>query len=172
MKEIKMNHGQQGFTLIELMIVVAIIGILAAVAIPQYQTYVAKSQVSRVVAELGALRTAVESCLMEGKDFDSTPACDLGFAGSDLLGSSKDFSEDGKGNLVVEFNGTAVTMVATLGNNASAILTDETVQWVRSTAGSWECQTSMWTGGSGAKDKYVPSGCQNEEAEPEDDDVV
>ena len=59
--------AQKGFTLIELMIVVAIIGILAAIAIPQYQTYVAKSQVSRVMSESGQLRTAIEACILDGK---------------------------------------------------------------------------------------------------------
>ena len=166
MKNMQMNHGQKGFTLIELMIVVAIIGILAAVAIPQYQTYTAKSQVSRVMGEVGALRTAVESCLMEGKDFDSVPACDLGWAGSDLLGESVyDAADDGdgKGNLVVTFNDdTSVDMVATLGGNASAAVSTETVQWVRDDAGTWECQTSMWEAGEGDKSKYVPSGCQND----------
>ncbi|WP_066015315.1 pilin [Endozoicomonas atrinae] len=50
---------QQGFTLIELMIAVAIIGILAAVAIPQYQNYVARAQVSEAVTLLGGLKTPV-----------------------------------------------------------------------------------------------------------------
>ena len=50
---------QQGFTLIELMIAVAIIGILAAVAIPQYQDYTARAQVSEAVTLLGALKTPV-----------------------------------------------------------------------------------------------------------------
>ncbi len=55
----------QGFTLIELMIVVAIIGILAAVALPAYQTYTAKSKFSEVVNATAALKTAVELCALD-----------------------------------------------------------------------------------------------------------
>ena len=55
-----MERIQQGFTLIELMIVVAIISILAAIAIPQYQTYIVRSQVSRAVSESGSIKTIVE----------------------------------------------------------------------------------------------------------------
>src|SRR5690625_2619437 len=77
-----MKQTQQGFTLIELMIVVAIIGILAAVAIPQYQNYIAKSQVSRVMAETGALRTAIEACLMEGTEAEE---CQVGWTESNLI---------------------------------------------------------------------------------------
>lgn len=55
----------QGFTLIELMIVVAIIGILAAVALPAYQTYTAKSKFAEVVNATAALKTAVELCALD-----------------------------------------------------------------------------------------------------------
>ncbi len=53
---------QQGFTLIELMIVVAIIGILAAIALPAYQTYAAKAKFAEVVNSTGGVKSAVEVC--------------------------------------------------------------------------------------------------------------
>ena len=74
MKSMKMvKKAQAGFTLIELMIVVAIIGILAAVAIPAYQDYVAKSKFAAALAGSSPAKTGYEVALNDGLDPECTP---------------------------------------------------------------------------------------------------
>ncbi|MCX7094843.1 MAG: prepilin-type N-terminal cleavage/methylation domain-containing protein [Methylobacter sp.] len=63
-----MNKAQQGFTLIELMIVVAIIGILASIAIPAYQTYTKKARFTEVTLATAGVKIAVEVCSQEHDD--------------------------------------------------------------------------------------------------------
>jgi len=65
MNSMSMKKVQQGFTLIELMIVVAIIGILAAVAIPAYQDYTIKAKIGNALTAVDSLKTAVGVCIQE-----------------------------------------------------------------------------------------------------------
>ena len=72
-------NTQKGFTLIELMIVIAIIGILAAIAIPSYQNYIKKAAYSEIPLAMSSIRTAVDTCYGIQKDLKQCDtAADIG----------------------------------------------------------------------------------------------
>lgn len=164
MQEIKMNHGQKGFTLIELMIVVAIIGILAAVAIPQYQDYTARAQVSRVVGEVNALKSNAESIFNNGgqignvDDLDTDPrTIGVGWTGSNLVAGANTAPNFG---LNIE-DGDSATMSwnVTLGTDASAAVRGAIITVARTANGAYTCEITAPTTGNGWKDSYAPAGC-------------
>lgn len=158
-----MNSAQSGFTLIELMIVVATIGILAAIAIPQYQIYIVKTQVTRVMGEVGATKRATDVCLNDGRTIlttNSNPAaaeCYLGVTASNLMtgGNTIAVAPFGQGSIIAPPILTNSTILAAnFGNNANPSLAGQTLSWMRSSQGSWACGTT-------ASPKYKPAGCTN-----------
>ena len=151
MKNIQMNHAQKGFTLIELMIVVAIIGILAAIAIPQYQDYVSRSQVSRAYGEVNVYRTAVEERLMRGKGTATSDATDIGYTKSSLTNTPVAFDVADTG---------AGTITATLDGEVSSAVKGATITLTRANTGAWSCKV-IGVSANGWKDSYIPTGCTN-----------
>jgi type IV pilus assembly protein PilA len=152
MKNIQINHAQKGFTLIELMIVVAIIGILAAIAIPQYQDYTARTQVNRAYSELSSLRTAVEENLTRG----STT-----FTWGDLGHVQSNLTDAIASNAQLNFGGGAGALSVTLGGNAGAGIQDAIIELSRTSNGTWSCRIAGDGNASDWKETYVPAGCTN-----------
>lgn len=152
----KISKKNQGFTLIELMVVITTIGILASIALPQYQIYMSRAQVTRVMSEIAALRTAVETCVIQGRTSVGSGdlQCDPGATGSSLMtmpaanGAAPTLTElpVGTGVPAVTFPAAGdqvAVMTATFGNAAAAVLVGQTLTWQRSATGIWTCSSSV-----------------------------
>lgn len=146
-----MKRVQQGFTLIELMIVVAIVGILAAIALPAYQDYIARSKVTEVMAALGAAKTSVS----EYASSQGVVPPDQATAGISLGSNARYLSA------LAYTTGTPVKIEATLANINSSLNGQRLTFAGTLNAGdntmTWGCGVSGGTGNY----KYVPANCRN-----------
>ena len=108
-----MRKAQQGFTLIELMIVVAIIGILAAIAIPSYQNYTRKARFSEVVQGASAVKLAVETCFQDQGTLANCGAGSNGVPGLTTTAGSNATTVDANSGVTAASAGSVtITMVA------------------------------------------------------------
>ena len=144
-----MKRMQQGFTLIELMIVVAIIGILAAIALPAYQDYIARTKISEAMVQLDAAKTSISDYAASNGKLPPNATS---------AGVSSPQNAQYVSNLAWNFGNTRLE--ATLKNintdvNGKMIVMAGTLQSDNSV--SWACQTNIIA----ANYKYVPSNCRN-----------
>ena len=141
-----MQKIQKGFTLIELMIVVAIIGILAAVAIPAYQDYTVRAKVTEGLSLASAAKTSVSEYFSSNDTMPAdNSAAGLAQAGS-ISGNNVQSVTVGTGVITILYSGTGTTI-----GGSTLVLTPTT------TAGKvqWTCTT-----GGNVEAKYRPSSCR------------
>jgi type IV pilus assembly protein PilA len=130
------QKAQQGFTLIELMIVVAIIGILAAVAIPQYKDYTMKAKIGNATSAADPLKTAVALCIQEAgiAAGGTVTGCGTGGAIPTFTATKEVSSATVSAAGVITLNLDASVGVGTANITFTPVITDTAVKWTIGTS--------------------------------------
>jgi len=149
-----MKRIHRGFTLIELMIVVAIIGILAAIAIPQYQDYVARSQVSEAVTLMDGLKTPIGECANVNGDLANCTIADASVGAKGLPAAKTDTV--GNYTESVDILAGVMTATFTTGGKESKLISGGTVTMNP----TLNLGSIVWTCTSSLAAKLVPSACR------------
>lgn len=150
-----MKAMQKGFTLIELMIVVAIVGILAAVALPAYQDYISRSKITEPVSLLDGLRTDINGYYTDKGDLPTLQQL-TNYAGPKAINGKFTSS------ITDETAGTGGKFLATLKGSAGGNIGHKTIQMSFFTIDGVIKHTCRATTGSGGVPvKYMPSECRD-----------
>ena len=144
---------QKGFTLIELMIVVAIIGILAAIAIPAYQDYIARSQMSEALSLTGGLKTAVYEVYSQDGTCPANGAA--GIAAATAINGSYVASVTAAGTGAATGGCTITATMKTTGVSTGIKGKTLTLTMATTAAGG----SATWACTSSAEQKYLPKSC-------------
>jgi type IV pilus assembly protein PilA len=144
--------GQSGFTLLELMIVVAIIGILAALAVPAYNDYVKRAQVSEATGLLWGAKSPMAEYFANAKRWPQQPG--------DVLGTTS-----GKYTGSITFFGTpddaarSITLMATMASSGVAAELQGTTFFLETADGgaTWTCRSG---GTKPISESYLPTACK------------
>jgi type IV pilus assembly protein PilA len=156
-----MRKLQQGFTLIELMIVVAIIGILAAVALPAYQDYTIRAKMSELILAMSACRTSITEVYQSGGTAPQVNqwGCEGSVASKYVAG----ISTNGNGivtatvqNISPSVNASVVTLAPLVNNNGTIAVANSATMGVG--LYGWRCGST--TDGSNVNQKYLPGSCR------------
>ena len=157
-----MKRIQQGFTLIELMIVVAIIGILAAVALPAYQDYTIRAKMSEIILAMSACRTSITEVYQSGSGGVAAGnwGCEVGatqatkYVAAITTGANGEVTATVR-NISASVDTSVVTLVPLSANNTLATYAANSSQ----TLFGWRCGNAG-TDGTTVPAKYLPGSCR------------